>query len=113
LTSRSVCTRIERVVTDGRAGARTSQARAQRGCQVCCVRPGMLNRGLSLSPPRAPSCVQVVNNNLHAAYAELKAILDADLKAAGRPAAGAAGMGYLPAVAVAAVAIGAFPYLRQ
>jgi hypothetical protein len=73
----------------------------------------MLNRGLSLSPPRAPSCVQVVNNNLHAAYAELKAILDADLKAAGRPAAGAAGMGYLPAVAVAAVAIGAFLYLRQ
>eukprot|EP00802_Teleaulax_amphioxeia_P015475 Tamp_15566.p2 GENE.Tamp_15566~~Tamp_15566.p2 ORF type:complete len:257 (+),score=76.79 Tamp_15566:98-772(+) len=56
---------------------------------------------------------QVVNNNLHAAYAELKAILDADLKAAGRPAAGAAGMGYLPAVAVAAVAIGAFLYLRQ
>jgi len=35
-----------------------------------------------------PRLAQIVNDNLEAAYAELKAILDADLQAAGRPAGG-------------------------
>ena len=63
-----------------------------------------------MRPPCHPRLAQIVNGNLHAAYAELKAILGEDLKAAGRPPAG---MGLLPVAAVAAVAIGAFYYLRK
>ena len=54
---------------------------------------------------------QIVNKDLHAAYAELKKILKQDIEDAAKVPQG---MGFIvPAVAIAAVAIGAFYFLRK
>jgi hypothetical protein len=59
----------------------------------------------------ARRCAQIVNKDLHKAYAELKAILKKDLDAA-KAKKQSSGVGWVPVVAVAVVAVGAFYFLR-